>query len=221
MNTSQPTPCPAAIVFDLGGVLIDWNPRYLYRRFFPDDPQAMERFLAEIHFSEWNVVQDAGRPFAEAIPEKCAEHPAYAELIRAYDTCYEETVGGPIQPVVEILGALRQAGYPLYALSNWPQETFVRVRPKYAFFEWFDQIFISGEVKLVKPDARFYHWMLARIGRGAGECIFIDDSPVNIAAAERLGFQTVLFRSAEQLRAELEQRGIQVDRTIPPIREQK
>jgi 2-haloacid dehalogenase len=208
MTPAQPNPRPVAIVFDLGGVLIDWNPRYLYNRFFPGDPQALERFLAEIDFFAWNVVQDAGRPFEQAIREQAARFPAYAELIRAYDTHYEETVAGPIQPVVEIMADLRQAGYPLYALSNWPLEKFVRVRPRFAFLDWFEQILVSGEVGVVKPDPRIYAILLERIGRPAGECIFIDDSPVNIAGAQALGFGTVLFKSAEQLRDELSQFGI-------------
>ncbi len=198
-----------ALVFDLGRVLIDWDPRYLYRRFFPDDPQAIERFLEETQFFEWNVVQDAGRPFAEAIPEMCAKYPQYAELLRAYDSCYEETVGGPIQPTVEILRELKQAGYPLSALSNWPSEKFYQLRPRFDFLDWFDVVLVSGDVKLVKPDPRFYQLLLDRIGRSAPECIFIDDSERNITGARDLGFQVILYRSPEQLRSELGRLGIQ------------
>jgi 2-haloacid dehalogenase len=207
MTDSKPNPLPA-LVFDLGRVLIDWDPRYLYKRFFPDDPQAIERFLEETQFFEWNVMQDAGRPFAESIPEACARFPQYAELFRAYDNCYEETVGGPIQPTVEILRELKQAGYPLSALSNWPAEKFYQVRPRFEFLDWFDIVLISGDVKLVKPDARFYQMLLAQIGRSAPECIFIDDSERNIAGARDLGFQVIRFHSPEQLRAELTRLGI-------------
>ncbi len=207
MTDPQPNPRPA-LVFDLGGVLIDWNPRYLYRRYFPGDPQAVEHFLSETGFFEWNVTQDAGRPFAEALPEICARFPHYAELFRAYDEYYEETISGPIQPSVEILRELKQAGYPMYALSNWPAEKYYRVRPRYDFLAWFDGTIISGDVKLIKPDPRIFALTLERIGRPAAECIFIDDSDGNVAAAAALGFQVIRYRSPEELRVELAGLGI-------------
>jgi 2-haloacid dehalogenase len=207
MTDPQIHPRPA-LVFDLGGVLIDWNPRYLYRRYFPDDPQAIERFLSETSFFAWNVTQDAGLPFAEAVAEISARHPQYAELFRAYDEYYEETISGPIQPTVEILGELKQAGYPLYALSNWPSEKFYRVRPKFDFLGWFDRVLVSGDVGLVKPDPRIFTLLLEQIGRPAEACIFIDDSDGNVGAAMALGFQTIRFCSPEQLRSDLARLGI-------------
>ncbi len=201
------TPSPA-IIFDYGGVLLDWNPRYLYRKLFPNDEPAMERFLAEIGFSEWNVQQDAGRPFAIAVAELCARHPHYCDLIRAYDQRFLEAVGGAIPGTVEVLRRLHLAGFPLYGLSNWPAEKFRLVRPGYAFFDWFQGMVISGEVGIVKPDLRIFHLLLEQVARPSGECLLIDDSPANIAAADSLGFQTIHFHSPTQLAAELSLRGM-------------
>jgi 2-haloacid dehalogenase len=197
-----------AIIFDFGGVLIDWDPRYLYRKLFDGDDQAVERFLKEIRFFEWNLQQDAGRSFKTAVAEACARYPAHCELIQAYDERYEESISGPIWSSVEILRELREAGYPLYALSNWPEEKWRLVRPKYGFFTWFEDLVISGEVQLAKPDPAIFQLLLERIGRPAGECIFIDDAPHNIEIADKLGFQTILFESPGQLRTALEARRI-------------
>ena len=197
-----------AIIFDLGGVFLRWDPRNLYKKFFNGDDQAMERFLAEVDFVAWNQEQDKGRPFAEGVEILCQQFPQYCDLIRAYAERYEESILGLIQPTVEILGELRGAGYPVYALSNWSAETYPKIRPKYAFFEWFDDVMLSGEVKLVKPDERIYTLFLERIGREAKECVFIDDSEGNVVVARELGFKAIHFESPAQLRAILEQMGI-------------
>ncbi len=197
-----------AIVFDFGGVLMDWNPRYLYRKLLDDDMDAVEQFLERIGFTDWNNEQDRGRPFAEAVAEWCAKFPDDAALIRAYHERYEESLAGPIQPTVNILYALKRAGYPLYGLSNWPQEKFELVRPRYEFFDWFDGIVVSGAVKLLKPDPRIFAVLLERIGRPAETCLFIDDSTPNIVTAQRLGFQTIQYTSPEQLEAELQRLGL-------------
>jgi 2-haloacid dehalogenase len=197
-----------AIIFDFGGVLLDWDPRYLYRKFFNGNHEAMERFLADIGFMEWNLQQDKGRPFAVAVAELSAQFPHYADLIRAYDERWEESIAGPIQPTVDILYALKQAGYRLYGLSNWSVETFRRTRNKYAFFDWFEDIVVSGEVRLVKPDPRIYRLTLDRIGRTAQECLFIDDSEANVAVADRLGFKSIRYESPGQLKVELQRLGV-------------
>jgi 2-haloacid dehalogenase len=193
------TNLPLAIVFDFGGVLLDWNPRYLYRKVFAGDHAATDRFLAEIGFDEWNLRQDAGRPFAEAVEELCARFPHYCEQIRMYPARYEETLAGPIWGTVEILEALKQRGYSLHAISNWSAETFRLVRPRYAFFDLFETIVISGEVKLAKPDPRIFTLLLEKTGRRAEDCLLIDDSAANIAVAHSLGFQTIHFQSPEGL----------------------
>jgi 2-haloacid dehalogenase len=191
-----------AIIFDFGNVLVDWDPRYLYRKLLDGD-QAIEQFLGEVDFFEWNLEHDAGRPFDESIAEMCARFPQYCELIRAYDLRYEESISGPIWPTVQVLRTLKDAGYPLYGLSNWPADKFDLVRPKYEFFSWFDEIVVSGKVRIAKPDPRIFELLLECIGRPAQECVFIDDSPRNIAAAQKLGIQTILFHSAGQLKQEL------------------
>jgi 2-haloacid dehalogenase len=205
---SQPQRRSPAIVFDFGGVLIDWNPRYLYQKLFADDGEAAERFLIEIGFVEWNLEQDRGRPFAVAVKELTERFPHYADLIRAYDERWEESIGGAIQPTAALLGKLKEAGFALYGLSNWSAETFCRIRQRHAFFAWFDDIVLSGDVRIIKPDPRIYAILLDRIGRPAAECLFIDDSEANVAVAEQLGFETILFKSPEQLAAELIRRGL-------------
>ncbi|HJQ24396.1 MAG TPA: HAD family phosphatase [Blastocatellia bacterium] len=205
---NQPAGRSPAIVFDFGGVLIDWNPRYLYQKLFADDPEAMERFLAEIGFSEWNLEQDRGRAFAVAVSELSARFPHYADFIRAYDERWEESIGGAIEPTVALLRALKQAGYALFGLSNWSAETFPRIRQQYPFFNWFDDIVLSGEVRLIKPDPLIFEILLERIGRAAADCLYIDDSPANVDVARQLGFQTIHFTAPEQLATELIGRGL-------------
>lgn len=197
-----------AFIFDVGGVLLDWNPRYLYGKFFDGDLESMEQFLTEINFNEWNLRQDAGRPFTEAVADLTAQYPRWAELIDAYHSRWEETIGGTIDGSVDILADLRRMGYPLYALSNFSIEKFQLVRERYDFFAWFDDILLSAQVQLVKPDPRFFLVFLERIQRKPDECLLIDDSGPNIQTARQLGFDTIHFQSSGQLNAELKQRGI-------------
>ncbi|MFL6213903.1 MAG: HAD family hydrolase [Blastocatellia bacterium] len=204
----QPERRSPAIIFDFGGVLIDWNPRYLYTPLFDNDADAMERFLTEIDFVEWNTEQDRGRPFAVAINELSERFPHYADYIRAYDERWEESVGGAIEGTVALLIALKRAGFALYGLSNWSAETFRRIRHQYPFLDLLDEIVLSGEVQMVKPDPRIYAVLLERIKRPAADCLFIDDSEANIAIAEQLGFQTIRFTSPEQLARELIAHGL-------------
>lgn len=190
-------------VFDFGGVLIDWDPRYLYRKLFNGNEKAVEKFLADIDFFTWNQQQDAGRPLSAGVTELCNRFPEYCSLIQAYDARYPESLGGAIEPTVDILRKLKENGDSLYALSNWPAEKFQLVRGRFPFFEWFDGILISGEVKLAKPDQRIFDLLIERINRPAEECLFIDDSQVNIDIAREIGFQTIHFIDAEQLKHDL------------------
>jgi len=187
-----------AIIFDFGGVLMDWNVHYLYDKLF-DDPADLERFFNEISFHNWNLEMDRGRSFAESVTELSSQFPQYADLIRAFDERWEETLGGPIQPTVKILQALKLRGYDLYGLTNWSAEKYEITRHKYPFFDLFDDIVVSGIVKLIKPDPRIFTLMLEKADRPAAECLLIDDSEANIIAARRLGFKTIHFKSAEQL----------------------
>jgi 2-haloacid dehalogenase len=192
------------IVFDFGGVLIDWNPRYLYRGLFNDDTEAMERFLDEVEFVAWNQQQDKGRPFAIAVAELCRQFPHYGDMIRAYHQRWRESIAGVIQPSVDILYRLKEAGHTLFGLSNWAAETFYEIRDSHQFLEVFDDIVISGDVGLIKPDPLIFDFFLKRVRRDAKSCLFIDDSQANIDAARDLGFQTILFESPGQLEAELD-----------------
>jgi len=194
------------VVFDLGGVLIDWNPRYLYRRLF-DDADAMEHFLAEVCNDDWNVQQDAGRPFAEAVEAAAALHPDLRPLIEAYWRRWDEMLAGPIPPSVALLEELAAAGDELYALTNWSAETFPIARERYRFLDLFRAIVVSGEERVAKPDPRIFEVLLARIGRPAGACLFIDDSPKNVAAAAALGFDAIRFEDGAKLRDALLARG--------------
>jgi len=191
-----------AALFDFGGVLVEWDPRRLYQPYFRHT-QEIDNFLAEINFPAWNQKQDQGRPFVHGVAELSAQFPQHAHLIRAYHEHWEESIVGPIPGTIQLLAQLKQAGYSLYGLSNWSDETFPLVREKYPFFELFEDIVLSGEVKLVKPDPRIFRLALERINRQARECLFVDDSPANIAAARELGFTVIQFKSAPQLQREL------------------
>ena len=193
-----------AIVFDFGGVLIGWNPRNLYTRYFPDEPQAMEDFLAEISFMEWNAQQDKGRPFAEAVAQLSAQFPHHAHLISAYQENWKESITGSIDGTVELLRLLKKKGYSLYGLSNWGTETFAMIRHEFDFLNLFDEIILSGEVKLIKPEPEIFELFLQKIDKSADQCLFIDDSEPNIVTARKLGFDTVHFESPEHLKNELE-----------------
>lgn len=195
-----------AIVFDFGGVLVDWNPRHLYRKLLAED--QIDPFLAEIGFHAWNLQMDQGRPFAEAVAELSARYPHRADLINAFDQRWQETTAGPIQATVDILHALKQAGYPVYGLTNWSAEKFRLFQPTQEFFAWFDEIVVSGEVSLIKPDPRIYNLLLDKIGRKAEECIFIDDSLPNVTAAAQLGFTAIRFESSAQLKSALSDLGV-------------
>lgn len=198
------------LIFDLGGVLIDWNPRHLYRRLFAGDEAAMERFLGEICTSEWNLSLDAGRPFAEAVAELVARHPEQRAMIEAYQHSWLEMIAGPIRHTVTILEELDAQGVPLYALSNWSHETFALVRsePTYAFLDHFRAIFISGELRLIKPDPAIFRHALDIIGAAAEDCVFIDDSAKNVAAAAQLGIRTHHFTHPAALREDLGRLGL-------------
>ena len=196
-----------AIIFDLGGVVLEWNPRRLYRQYF-DNPEDMEAFLAEIDFTAWNALQDKGRPFAEGVAVLSAQYPHRARLIRAYHEHWEQSVGGPIAGTVGIAHRLKQAGYPLFALTNWSAETFPIAQKKYECLKLFDAIVVSGEVGLIKPDPAIFELTIRKTGVHASQCLFVDDHALNIAAAQRLGMRAILFRSPEALDAELREMGI-------------
>jgi 2-haloacid dehalogenase len=202
-DSDPPDPArPTAVVFDLGGVLIDWNPRYLYRQLF-DDEAAMEAFLAEVVSPEWNARQDAGRSWAEAVEGLSREHPEHRELIAAYWDRWQETLGEAIAPTVKILDELRASGVRLFAMTNWSGETFPIARPRYPFLDWFEEIVVSGDLKVAKPDTRIFRHLLEGHDLDPRSTVFIDDSEANVQAAAGLGMIAIRFVDAPSLRREL------------------
>jgi 2-haloacid dehalogenase len=196
-----------AVVFDLGGVLIDWDPRLLYRKLLADEA-AVEEFLATVCTPEWNAEQDRGRPFAEAVAELVERHPAHAAAITAYHERWTEMLGGEIPGTVAVLAELRAAGVPLYALSNWSAETFRLTRGRFPFLEWFDGLVVSGEEGVTKPDRRVFELLIERFGLVPAATLFVDDSAANVTAARDLGLDAVRFRDAAGLRRDLTARGL-------------
>lgn len=190
------SPSPSTVVFDLGGVLIDWNPRHLYRKLF-DDPAAMEQFLATVCTQAWNECQDAGRGFAEATALLCAAHPDKRALIEAYGTRFDEMMAGPIHGTVEILAALHARGVPLYALSNWSAETYPLAQRRFEFLRWFRGVLISGHERVIKPDPRIFRLLLERFAIAPARAVYIDDNPRNVAAAQALGIHALHFTGPE------------------------
>ncbi|WP_242921634.1 HAD family hydrolase [Pontibacter liquoris] len=196
------------IIFDLGAVLVDWNPHYLYRKIF-DDEAEMLHFLAHICTPDWNEEQDGGRSLQEATEYLVARHPEHEENIRAYYGRWEEMLGGAIEGTVEIFRNLRAEGkYNLYALTNWSAETWPIALERFDFLHWFDGVVVSGEEKNRKPFASFYQVLLDRYDVKSEESLFIDDNLRNVTAAEQLGIPSIHFSSPEQLRAALQERGI-------------
>lgn len=195
------------IVFDFGGVLLDWNPRYLYKGYFRDDDE-MEHFLSDICNSEWNVQQDAGRPFAEAVRLLQAEHPEYSEAIRMYDEQWDKMLKCELPDSIDLLKELKSKGYGIYGLTNWSSEKIGVAFSRYDFFSLFDGIVVSGEEKVAKPDPKIFRILLDRYGLKAGECVFIDDNQPNVDAAESLGFNAIRFDNVTDVRAGLKGLGV-------------
>jgi len=198
---------PSTVVFDLGGVLIDWDPRHLYRQLF-DDPEEMESFLAEVTTAEWNAQQDAGRPWVEAVELLAGEYPERRELIEVFHRRWPEMLAGEIPGSVTVLAELRAMGVRLVALSNWSAETFPVARARFDFLSWFEGIVISGEVGVNKPDRRIFEQLIRQFEIEPATAVFIDDSPANIEAASGLGFRAIRFTDASGLRRELVQLGV-------------
>lgn len=191
------------IIFDLGGVLIDWNPRYLYRKLLANEAE-IEHFLTHIATSDWNEAQDAGRSLADGTALLVAKHPAYETLIRAFYGRWPEMLGGPIQETVEILRELKTAGrYDLFALTNWSAETWPVALAEYDFLHWFQGVLVSGEEKMRKPAPAFYRLLEERFPLQLSTSLFIDDNLRNVEAARALGLRSIHFQSPDQLREEM------------------
>ncbi len=197
------TPPVTTIIFDLGNVLIDWNPRYLYRKLLKSE-EEVTWFLQNICTSEWNDEQDAGRSFEEATRLLIEKHPEWELPIRAWYDRWQETISGPIEGTVEILKTIKdKKQYPLYALTNWSAQTFPWAFDTFKFLHWFDGIVVSGHENCRKPFPEFYQILFSRYNVTPESTLFIDDNIKNIDGAKAVGLQTIHFKSPEQLKDEL------------------
>ncbi|MEI6412011.1 MAG: HAD family phosphatase [Bacteroidota bacterium] len=193
------------IIFDLGGVLIDWNPEYVFRSVIPD-AEKRRYFFENICTHDWNIEQDAGRTLQEGTELLVAAHPEWETEIRAFYGRWEEMLGGPIEETVEILRELRDRGtHRLLALTNWSHETFPVALERYEFLQWFEGIVVSGAEKTRKPFADIYQILLDRYKVDAPMSVFIDDSLKNVEGAMALGIQGIHFQNPDQLRAILQE----------------
>ncbi len=206
MNNSKIT----TVVFDFGGVLIDWNPRHLYRKLFQSD-QEVEWFLENVCTSEWNVMQDAGRPFEIAIDERKEKYPSYSKEIEAYFHRWREMVTGEIQGSKEVLISLKSSGYNVYGLTNWSDQTFSIIPEEFDILNFLDGVVVSGKEGVVKPDPDIYQLLIDRYDIDPASSVFIDDSKSNIDVAQSLGFHTIHFKSSDQMKSELNDLGVRVD----------
>jgi 2-haloacid dehalogenase len=207
-----------AIIFDLGGVLIDWDPRYLYRPIFGDDVASMEDFLTRICPPDWNRQMDAGVSFADAVAQRQREFPEHAELIALWRDGWPQMLHGALPQTVDVLAELRARSHRLVALTNWSAETFPIALDRFQFLRWFEDIVVSGAERLAKPDPRIYRLTLERNRLDPGRTIFIDDVPANVHAAAALGIDALHFQGAAGLRADLERRGLLGPAAVPTPR---
>jgi len=195
-------------IFDLGGVLIDWNPRHLYRKLFPADETGMERFLAEVTTSQWNRQMDAGRPFAEAIAELEQIHPEQSGLIRSYFQRWPEMLGDVDAETAAVVRDVKARGLRVFALSDWSAETFDMAHDRVPELSLFDDIVISGRMGMTKPDSRLFALACERFAVEPTEAFFVDDLPGNVEGAQRFGLTGIEFSSADQVRARLVELGV-------------
>lgn len=199
-----------AVIFDIGNVLFTWHPRFLYERLIGDD-RALAAFLDEVVTTEWHFQHDAGRDFAETSAELIARYPQHAGLIGAWKTRFNESVGGPVPGMHELVADLDSAGVPLFAITNFSHEFWPPFRAEWPqLFDRFGDVVVSGDEKLLKPDAAIYNLALARFGLEPHEAVFIDDNAANVAGAEAVGIRSILFADAASTRRELAAAGLPV-----------
>lgn len=195
------------LVLDMGNVLVYWDPRHLYRKLIPD-PESMEHFLATVCTPGWNHRQDMGRPFREAIRELQEHHPEHVELISAWWDRWDEMVPTAVPGMPDLVTKLRSAGTPVYVLTNCSTETYPRVVERFPFVAAVDGVLVSGEHGVAKPDPAIYALAARRFGFEPGECVFVDDMPVNVEAARSAGWEGVVFSTADSLESELVRLGL-------------
>ena len=197
------------IIFDIGNVLIKWDPNTVYANYFAGDLQKIQNFFQETDIFKWNELIDAGTPVNNVIQKMIDKFPHYHEPISLWHTKWLEMISGAIEGSVAILKNLYAQKVPLYALSNWSAETFMEhIRHQYSFFDYFKDIVLSGVEKVIKPDIKIYQILLERNQLQAHNCLFIDDNPNNLPPAQKLGMDVIKFESPEQLRQELTNRKV-------------
>jgi 2-haloacid dehalogenase len=191
------------LVFDLGGVLIDWNPEYLYSKIIPDEKER-KWFLSTVCTPDWNEQQDAGRSLREATEHLVEKYPEHEAAIRAYYDRWTEMLGGPIRKTLDIFRELKfHTSLKLYALTNWSAETFPVALEMYEFLHWFDGRLVSGEERTRKPFPEIYRLLIDRFGIEPAKAIYVDDNIRNVLPARELGFHGIHFRTPELFREEL------------------
>jgi 2-haloacid dehalogenase len=196
------------VVFDIGNVLIRWDPRFLYRSVFPD-AERMEWFLTHVCSPEWNQRQDAGRGWDEATAELVERFPGFESEIRAFYERWDEMVPGPVEGMPELFAAVGRAGYRRAGVSNFAADTFEKAKRRFAFLGEIEPLALSGALGLMKPDPAIFRWLIDR-GVDPMRAIYVDDSPANVAVADDLGFHAVLFRDAEGFADHLAERGVRL-----------
>ena len=187
------------IIFDFGGVLVDWDPYRLYDKHFGSREKA-DWFLANICTMTWNAQMDGGKPFAEGIAELTAEHPEWSKEIRMYFDRWIEMMGEELPGMRALLEDLKAHGLRLLGLTNWSSETFCQVRHRYPVFDILDGMLVSGEEHLLKPDKAIFRRLIEKFSLNPSECLFIDDNPFNVEGANAAGLPAILFPGAEKLR---------------------
>ncbi len=200
-------PSIGAVVFDVGGVLIDWDPRYLYRTLIPDEA-VMEHFLAEVCTPQWHAQHDLGASYDDTVPALVAAHPEWADEVRAWDARFHDMYGGCFEGTVDLLTRLRQQGLPVYASTNWGAQSWALAKARYEFLDLFDGALVSGEVGMAKPDPAFFDLLVATFGLDPAHTLYIEDNLVNLRAAGHRGFVTHHFVSPVALAADLRRRGV-------------
>lgn len=191
------------IIFDFGGVLVDWNPHYLFDKYFNDINEA-NYFVENVCTTEWNAEMDGGKPFAQAVKERSAMFPKYAEALKLYQTNWMDTMGEEIPDMYDLIKSLKANGFPvIYGLTNWSAETFPTVQKTYRIFSLIDKIVVSGEVKQLKPNPEIFHTLLNKYNLKAEESLFIDDNLKNVEGAKAVGINAIRFENANKLKEDL------------------
>lgn len=191
------------IIFDFGGVLVDWNPHYLFDKYFSDINES-NYFIENVCTSEWNAEMDGGKPFEQAVRERSSMFPKYAEALKLYQTHWMDTMGEEIPGMYDLIKSLKDNGFPvIYGLTNWSAETFPTVQKIYRIFSLIDNIVVSGEVKQLKPNPEIFHTLLNKFNLKAEESLFIDDNLKNIEGAKAVGINAIVFEGVEKLKEDL------------------